>query len=229
MSDKKITDVFFDLDHTLWDFDRNSALAFQRVFKKHKIALRLDEFIPVYEPINLYYWKQYRDEMISKEELRRGRLADTFALFKMNIPLSTIDRLANSYIEELPLDNHLFHGTVEILDYLHSKYRLHIITNGFCEVQYIKLKNGGIQNYFKTVTTSEEVGVKKPHSLIFETAMGKAAAVPHRSMMIGDSYEADIMGARNAGMHALFFDFHRHPQQTTVPTVHELLEIRRYL
>ena len=152
MHNSKITDIFFDLDHTLWDFDRNSGLAFERVFQKHKIEVPLNDFLKEYEPINLVYWKKYREEMVTKEELRRGRLTETFDFFKIKYSLKIIDSLANSYIEELPVDNHLFEGTVEILEYLSAKYRLHIITNGFEEVQHLKLQNSGIKKYFKTIT-----------------------------------------------------------------------------
>ena len=134
----KITDVFFDLDHTLWDFDRNSGLAFQRVFQKHEIPLVLEDFLKVYEPINFNYWKAYREERVTKQALRRGRLVDTFVEFKLSYPTTIIDAIAVSYIDELPVNNHLLEGALEILDYLKSRYTMHIITNGFTEVQGIK-------------------------------------------------------------------------------------------
>lgn len=226
---KKIADVFFDLDHTLWDFDRNSGLAFQRVFRRHKIDLPLHDFLREYEPINLIYWKKYRDDQVSKEELRRGRLTETFDIFNLTFPLEKIDALASCYIDELPLNNHLFSGTVEILEYLSALYNLHIITNGFEEVQYLKLKNSGIQKFFATVTTSEEVGLKKPHPTVFQTALSKAAALPSNSIMIGDSFEADIMGAQNAGMHTLFFNYRNEKVSAPTVTVRELSEIKKYL
>lgn len=226
MPNRNITDVFFDLDHTLWDFDRNSALAFARVFRKHNIKLEVSKFIREYEPINLRYWKQYREEIITKEELRRGRLVETFRIFKMDIPLASIDFLADSYIDELPVDNYLFSGTFEILDYLFSKYRLHIITNGFGKVQHLKLENSGIVKYFNTITTSEEVGAKKPHPAIFETALKKASVLPSQSIMIGDSMEADIEGARNAGMYTLFFNYKNDKIESPGLTVNELLQIK---
>ncbi len=229
MPSNLITDVFFDLDHTLWDFDRNSALAFERVFRKHKIQLELSNFIREYEPINEVYWKKYREELISKQELRRGRLLDTFQIFKMELPLATIDFMANSYIEELPVNNELFSGTIEILDYLYPKYKLHIITNGFNEVQHLKLANSGINKYFKTVTTSEEVGVKKPNPIIFEAAMTKAAVSPNRSIMIGDNLEADIEGARNSGMQTLFFNYKNLQIKIPSLTVTELMQIKNCL
>lgn len=229
MSNSTITDVFFDLDHTLWDFDRNSALAFENVFKKHKIELSLPDFLKEYEPINLIYWKKYREETVTKEQLRRGRLTDTFDIFKMKFPLYIIDAMATSYIEELPVNNHLLLDTVEILEYLVTKYNLHIITNGFQEVQYLKLNNSGIKKYFSTVTTSEEVGLKKPHPVIFEIALKKACVSPQKSIMIGDSLEADIIGAKNAGMNTLFFNYRNENVAKNFFAINELSEIKNYL
>ncbi len=229
MQNNEITDVFFDLDHTLWDFDKNSGLAFERVFRKHKIELPLAEFLRVYEPINLDYWKKYREDRVSKEQLRRGRLTETFDCFELKFPLETIDSLAHCYIEELPIDNHLFIGAVDILDYLSANYKLHIITNGFEEVQHLKLHNSGIKKYFSTVTTSEEVGLKKPHPVIFETALMKASVASTQSVMIGDSLEADIIGAQKAGMHTLFFNYRN--EMVTAPhfAISELSEIKKHL
>ena len=229
MHNKEILDIFFDLDHTLWDFDKNSGLAFERVFNSYKIELPLIEFLREYEPINLVYWKKYRDDQVTKEQLRRGRLTETFDLFQMEFPVETIDALAISYINELPVDNHLLEHTLETLDYLVEKYKLHIITNGFQEVQHLKLNNSGIIKYFDTVTTSEEVGLKKPHPSVFQTAMKKAATIPQKSIMIGDSFEADILGAYNVGMHTLFFNYRK---ETLIPphfAIHKLSEIKDYL
>lgn len=229
MQNSEITDIFFDLDHTLWDFDKNSGMAFQRVFEKYKIKVPLSDFLREYEPINLVYWKKYREESVSKEELRRGRLTETFDVFKLKFPLETIDALAVSYIEELPVDNHLFENTIEILEYLSEKYALHIITNGFEEVQHLKLNNSGIKKYFSTITTSEEVGLKKPHPSVFQTAMKKASATPQKSIMIGDSFEADIVGAENAGMHTLFFNYRKEEVMSSYFAINQLSEIKNYL
>ncbi|HBC03499.1 MAG: noncanonical pyrimidine nucleotidase, YjjG family [Aequorivita sp.] len=229
MQKSEITDVFFDLDHTLWDFDKNSGLAFERVFKKHKIELPLVDFLKVYEPINLDYWKKYREDRVSKEQLRRGRLTETFASFQLKLPLKTIDSVAHCYIEELPVDNHLFIGAVDILDYLSQTYKLHIITNGFEEVQHLKLQNSGIKKYFNTITTSEEVGLKKPHPVIFETALMKASVASKKSVMIGDSLEADIIGAQKAGMYTLFFNYRNEIATAPHFAISELSEIKKHL
>lgn len=224
-----VKDVFFDLDHTLWDFDKNSMLAFKRVFKKFKITIELDTFLKIYEPINIKYWKKYREDKVSKENLRRGRLIDSFNFFDLIYTTEKIDKIADAYIEELPFDNHLFEGALEILDYLTLKYKLHIITNGFEEVQQKKLKNSGIVHYFSTVTTSEEVGVKKPNSKVFLTALKKANSLPEESVMIGDSLEADILGANNIGMQTIFYNYRNESISKRMKSIDSLIEIKNYL
>ena len=224
-----VKDIFFDLDHTLWDFDKNSMLAFKRVFKKFKITIEFDAFLKIYEPINVEYWKKYREDKVSKENLRRGRLIDSFNFFDLIYSTEKIDEIADAYIQELPFDNHLFEGAVEILDYLILKYKLHIITNGFEEVQHKKLKNSGIDHYFSTVTTSEEVGVKKPNPKVFLTALNKANSLPAQSVMIGDSLEADILGANNIGMQTIFYNYRNENISKKIKSIDSLLEIKNYL
>jgi len=229
MTKREISDVFFDLDHTLWDFDRNSRLAFQRVFIKYQIDLEITEFLRVYEPINFNYWKLFREELVTKQELRRGRLVDTFKCFKLKFSTEYIDDLAESYIDELPLNNYLFAGTEEILNYLSKKYSLHIITNGFHKVQCLKLENSGIAKYFETVTTSEEVGLKKPNPIIFKKALEKAIVHAHNSIMIGDTFEADILGAEAVGMKTLFYNYRKVVIPSKYIVVDSLDEIKNHL
>lgn len=226
---KSSNHIFFDLDHTLWDFDQNSGLAFQRVFSKYKTEIVLADFLKVYEPINFNYWKDYREDRVTKQELRRGRLVDTFKNFEISVPVDIIDAMAVSYIEELPVDNHLLPGAEEILEYLCKKYKLHIITNGFQEVQHLKLQKSKIAHYFETVTSSEEVGVKKPNPLVFQTALKKANAVAATSVMIGDTFEADILGAEAIGMHTLFYNYRKEEIPAKYPVVNHLLEIKTIL
>ena len=226
---QEVTDIFFDLDHTLWDFDKNSMLAFARVFQKHEIDIEIKDFIKEYEPINFNYWKLFREDKVTKEELRRGRLIDAFTIFNLNFNLENIDLLADSYIKELPADNHLFNGAEMILDYLSEKYILHIITNGFNDVQHLKLKKSGIKKHFSTVTTSEEVGVKKPNPLIFTSALKKANVNAINSIMIGDTFEADILGAEAVGMKTLFYNYRNDTIPSKYIIVDNLHEIKSHL
>lgn len=220
--------IFFDLDHTLWDFDKNSGLAFASIFQKNKIEIELEDFLHAYTPINVDYWKRYRENLVSKSDLRYGRLKDTFDILKINVTDDTIDRLSIDYIDHLPNHNHLLEGTIEILEYLHPKYRLHIITNGFKEVQHKKMESSGILKYFNTITTSEDVGVKKPDKKIFETALKNASAKVNESIMIGDNFEADILGAHAFGMPAILYNYYKQEFSTEYHQVLEMKELTKF-
>ena len=201
-----ITDIFFDLDHTLWDFQKNSALTFDFLLKKYQINIDLNKFLNIYIPINFSYWKLYRDEKITKEFLRYNRLKSSFD--KLNISLSddVINKIADDYVISLPVNNFLIKDTILVLDYLRNKYRLHIITNGFTDVQNKKIVNSQIKKYFHSIIDSETVGVKKPNIKIFDYALKISGARSKNSLMIGDNLEADILGALNAGFHAIHFN-----------------------
>jgi len=225
-----IQHVFFDLDHTLWDFEKNSDLAFKKVFDKQNITIDLTVFLTVYKPLNLQYWKLYRDEKVTKDELRYGRLKNTFDALNYVITDDLIDVIAVEYIDFLPDFNHLFEYTFEILEYLKDKYQLHIITNGFEEVQIKKMESSNILHYFKSVITSESVGVKKPNSKIFYHALEVANAKKENSIMIGDNIEADILGAINMGMQAIHCNFEKEIiTDVNIVSIASLLEIKQYL
>lgn len=226
----KLQHVFFDLDHTLWDFEKNSALAFQKIFKEVSLELDFDQFLAVYIPINLEYWRLYREDQISKKELRYQRLKKAFDAIELEVADETINRLSVLYIDNLPNFNHLFEGTIEILDYLQDKYTLHLITNGFEEVQSKKLRQSGIFDYFEEIVTSESVGVKKPNPRVFRHALEVAKASPENSIMIGDSFEADVLGAHGVGMDTIFCNLDgKAVDAKNFKTVNSLLEIKRYL
>jgi len=224
-----ISHVFFDLDHTLWDFDKNSGLTFHKIFKINDIEINLNEFLEVYEPINLNYWKLYREEKIDKASLRYKRLSDTFEILNFKAKSRIINKLSEDYIDNLSSFNHLFEGTIEILDYLSPKYKLHIITNGFKEAQQAKLNNSNINHYFNTITNSEMVGVKKPNPKIFNHALSFAKASIEQSVMIGDNMEADVLGAIDIGLDAICFNYHNEKVTDGIKFVDNLLDLKHYL
>lgn len=202
-----IKHIFFDLDHTLWDFEKNSDLTFQKIFSEQNLEIDISYFLDIYKPLNRVFWKLYREEKISKSELRYQRLKTVFDRLEYSISDETINTIAIDYIDYLPRFNHLFEGAIDILDYLKPKYQLHIITNGFEEIQTKKMETSNILHYFNEVITSESVGVKKPHPKVFHYALQVASATKENSIMIGDSIEADIQGALNIGIEALHCNF----------------------
>lgn len=224
-----ITDVFFDLDHTLWDFEKNSALTFEKIFREQRIDLELDTFLEVYVPANYKFWKMYREEKITKEELRYQRLKSVFDTLAYSTTDEMIHLLSGEYIQHLSSFNHLFPDTLEVLDYLKPKYALHIITNGFQEIQTKKLKNAGIHAYFREIIDSELAGVKKPNPIIFELALNRAKVLPQNCVMIGDSLEADILGAQGVGLHTIHFNAHREEPHDFSPIIYDLKEIKTLL
>jgi putative hydrolase of the HAD superfamily len=221
--------VFFDLDHTLWDFDKNSGFAFDAIFKNQGFDISLEEFLNIYIPRNQHYWKLYQVNQISHQDLRYYRLKDVFDALKFEVSDEIIHKLSDDYIEYLPEYNHLFDGAIELLDYLKPNYQLHIITNGFSEVQDKKLHNSNIGHYFETITNSELAGQKKPNPIIFDYALGIAKASKEESIMIGDSFEADVLGALDFGIDAIFFNEHKTEINHDVYQVNHLLELKNIL
>jgi len=224
-----ITDVFFDLDHTLWDFEKNSALTFEKILAENKVGVEVSEFLKIYVPANIEFWKLFREEKITKEELRYQRLRSVFDEMSYEITDEVIHKLSHDYIVNLSSFNHLFPNTIEILKYLKPKYNLHIITNGFHEVQEKKLKNSNIDVYFDVIVDSEMVGVKKPNPLIFEFALNKASTTVKKAIMIGDSLEADIIGAKTVGFKTIHFNAHNELPHDICPMINDLREIKAFL
>ena len=220
-----LTDIFFDLDHTLWDFEKNSMLTFDKIFNEQMLSIDLDQFIFYYNPINHDYWKKYRENKISQDELRYNRLADTFDQMKFKTTNSQIDYISEAYITYLSSFSHLFEGAIPLLEKLKSNYNLHIITNGFEQVQNLKIKNSGLKTFFDFIFTAEQVGFKKPHPQIFIEALNQTKADPKKSLMIGDSLEADILGALTQGMHAIHFNSHQEELHDKCLIVNSLNEL----
>lgn len=143
------TDIFFDLDHTLWDFEKNSGLAFEQVLQEMKLPFSIEQFLNYYVDINADYWDRYSLNQITQQELRIGRIRDTFNLLEYSTSTDKMAEVGDRYLSYLPTYNYLFDGAIELLEYLNEKYKLHIITNGFDQVQAKKIKNSGMESFFK--------------------------------------------------------------------------------
>ena len=218
--------IFFDLDRTLWDFERNSEETLTELFQKYEInTLGIAEpkvFIDRYKIINEACWAEYRIGNITKEALRGVRFEKTFQFFGIKAPEIAL-ALGEDYVKYGPHKTNLFPGTFEVLDYLKGKYALHIITNGFEEVQEIKLTKSKLAPYFDQIITSEGAGVKKPDPQIFNYALTRAKAEADESMMIGDHLEVDVIGAQDIGMTGVYFNPDK--EQFTAHVDHEINEL----
>ncbi len=225
--------IFFDLDRTLWDFDAAAEEAFERIYEQYDLKSRgvpsARELHEVYHPLNERLWEQYRADKITKDYLNRTRFVLPLEHYGIH-DLDLANRLSVDYVYWSPRIVRLVPGTKELLDYLKPKYHLHLITNGFQEVQYTKLRGSGLKSYFETLTVSEEVGVKKPNPEIFHYALRKAHATAGESLMVGDEMAVDIDGARAVGMDTVLFN----PRRTKMNgertyEIHSLVEILNLL
>lgn len=201
--------LFFDLDRTLWDFDTNSKLVLETLFYETQNSHQLFSFYKfnqVYKEVNALLWRKYGKGKISKEELRDTRFNKTF--FKLGLNNKELSNYFNEeYLKRSPLQTEMLPDTRETLTTLKNEgYRMHIITNGFKEVQFTKLKNCNILDFFENVISSEEVGINKPDSRIFNHAMKLANCIPKDAIMIGDDINVDVIGAERAGMIGIHFD-----------------------
>lgn len=222
--------LFFDLDHTLWDFDANAKDTLTDLYKQfdldNRVSAPFEDFYRKYLYHNEILWNKYHEGKITADDLKWKRMWRTLLDFKIGDEPLAKD-LSVSFLELLPTKKNLFPYTFEILDYLLAKnYQLHLITNGFEKTQWSKLNNSGMAKYFTHVITSEGSNSLKPQKEIFEFAMNKAGTGVKESIMIGDNLDADIQGAMNAGMDTIFVN---HINATTAIrptyTIHHLKEL----
>jgi putative hydrolase of the HAD superfamily len=201
--------IFFDLDHTIWDFDRNAEETLNELYHAYKLeTLGLTscaDFITTYTENNHQLWADYHLGKITKDFLRSERFSKTFIQLGVH-PDAVPHQFEDDYVNISPTKTNLFEGAENVLAYLQQKYTLHIISNGFKETTLTKMNLSNLNPYFENVIISEDVGVNKPNPIIFEYALDKAKALKAESIMIGDSLEADIYGALNFGMEAIFFN-----------------------
>ena len=200
--------LFFDLDHTLWDFDANAKATLAEIYLFFELEAKgvtpFADFYKHYLHHNEILWDRYHKGFISSEELKWKRMWRT--MLEFNIGSEQLARdMSNRFLEILPTKTLLFPHTIEILDYLTAKgYHLHLITNGFEKTQWSKINNSGLSHYFTHMITSEASNSLKPKKAIFDYALNKAGATLAESIMLGDNLDADIQGAINAGMDCIF-------------------------
>ena len=226
----KYRHIFFDLDHTLWDFDANSRQTLEDLYLSFELQARgvhsFESFFEHYTAHNEKLWDRFRKGFIKMDDLRWKRMWLTLLEFKIGEE-KLAREMAARFLDLLPTRKLLFPYTVEILTYLTNKgYKLHLITNGFEQIQHSKLKYSGIDNFFIEVITSEGSSLVKPNKEIFDYAFQKAKALPGESIMIGDNIEADIQGAINAGIDQVYVN-HLHIEPAIKPTytVYSLKEL----
>lgn len=201
--------LFFDLDHTIWDFDKNAEETLHELYHSYNLRdLGLhspERFIEIYTQNNHQLWADYHTGKISKQKLRETRFSKTFT--DMGLSADHIPhQFENDYVNICPTKTNLFPLAHETLGYLRNKYALHLISNGFKESTEMKISNTGLDVYFTNVIISEVVGFNKPDRAIFDYALNIADAGVSESIMIGDSIEADIRGAQDCGMKAIYFN-----------------------
>ncbi|MEJ5264065.1 MAG: YjjG family noncanonical pyrimidine nucleotidase [Bacteroidales bacterium] len=211
MTQKKYKHLFFDIDRTLWDYETNAVETLTDLYHKRNLdsyGVSLQKYLDEFYYWNDYYWEQFMAGEVSKDTLRDDRFFKTLdALGIQNRELALT--LSADYIEISPTKTKLFPKVKETLAYLKERYHLHVITNGFNEVQYQKLENSGIRHFFERIITSDSVGYRKPHTKIFEFALTSANARKVESLMIGDNWDIDILGAREFGIDQVYFNPHR--------------------
>ena len=230
----KYKHIFFDLDHTLWDFDANARITLHQMHLDMKLTERgvhdFELFHKNYLAHNERLWERYRKGLIKQDELRMKRMWLTLLDFKI-ADEELAREMGDIFLQLLPTRTILFPDTLEVLQYLTNKgYQLHLITNGFEKTQHGKLNSSGLAPFFKEVITSEGSNSLKPEKEIFEYALAKTGAAIENSIMIGDALDIDVLGAMNIGMdqvHANYLHIEQH--LTPTYTIHTLKELEAIL
>jgi YjjG family noncanonical pyrimidine nucleotidase len=225
--------IFFDLDHTLWDYETNSMQTLQELFLQYKLESKgirvFDEFFQTFRSVNLSLWDLYDTGKITSDVIRKDRfrqILDAFGAYDEELS----DNLSTDYLNLCPSKCNVMPGALETLQYLSDQYRLTVVTNGFDEIQHIKLASGGMDQYFDHVITSQKAGHRKPSREIFDYALKLNGASHYEAIMIGDNLITDIAGAKNASIDAVLFNPLRIVHDTKVHhEISDLQELRQIL
>ena len=222
--------ILFDLDHTLWDYETNSAETLHELFQQYNLKEKgigsFDKLFQTFVSINTSLWDQYDTGKIHRDVIRNERFHKILLALGVDDYALSLD-LSNNYVSEAPKKGALMPNTIEVLDHLAAKYPLCIITNGFEEIQSTKLVSSGITHYFKSVVTSARAGHKKPAKEIFEFALAENGFRASEAIMIGDNLLTDMAGAKNASIDAVYFNPNKISHQETVAyEITDLLELK---
>lgn len=225
---KQYKHIFFDLDDTLWDLKSNSFESLKTIYEKHKFGnyfSSFDFFCDTFHNKNIALWDDYRKGLISRDTLTSQRFL--FVAETLNAPLEYAIILNSEYLADISKRTKIIENAFQTLNYLKKKYLLHIITDGFFEVQVIKLNNSRLSSFFQHIITAEEIGYLKPNAQLFNYALKITESKKEEAIMIGDSYENDIIGAYNCGIDQIYFNAHNRKNLDIEPThkVNKLIEI----
>ncbi len=225
--------LFFDLDHTLWDFRANSRKVLKKIYRESESAQEVseEEFLSIYKSQNAKFWDRYRKGYIRSEELRWKRFWHTMLVIG-DADVGRAKIMGDKYLDLLPTESQLCPGARDVLDFFSERsYNMHIITNGFQEVQIQKIKSAGLDKYFQTITSSENAKAAKPDPKIFRFALDNAGSSKPNSTIIGDSLTADVKGAIEFGIKAIFYNPHEvvNPFEDIAPTITDLRTLKEIL
>lgn len=201
--------IFFDLDHTLWDFEKNSVETLSELYHKYELAklgtFCENTFIARFHEINMQLWRQSDEGKLDRDTLRNNRFRMIFeGLGYENEQVTS--QMGEDYVILCPQKKELLPFALDMLEYLHQRYELFILTNGFSDVQAVKLSAAGILHFFKKVFTAEDFGVGKPSKTYFYGVLHEVGARPEECIMIGDNLKTDILGAQNAGIDHVYYN-----------------------
>ncbi|USQ03786.1 YjjG family noncanonical pyrimidine nucleotidase [Aquirufa antheringensis] len=195
--------LFFDWDHTLWDHDLNAKEVLLDLATEYRLTIEPESYWNTFEKINNGLWDQYAAGEISQAELRETRFVRFFQELRVEGPA---EEFGDKYLERAPRKTNLMPGAFEVIQDLAAHFPLYILTNGFDDIQYVKIEGAGMRSFFQEIITSQQVGTKKPNPLFYEYALERAGIQPGEALMIGDHVEADVRGALNAGIPAIHYN-----------------------
>ena len=230
---KQYNYLFIDLDGTMWDFDKNARDTLQEIFDAHNFKISgvesFETFLQTYQNINTELWALFREGKISKDFLSKERFRKTLA--ELSQDENKASEIAQQYLAWTSEKTQLYTHVFDTLQYLKKKYSMHILTNGFNEVQYKKIENSGLSSLFQTIITSDDAGAKKPEKDFFDYAFQHTGAVPGETLMIGDNEDVDIAGAVNANIDQVFANYDKRKISNFQPTyeIHDFADLKELL